>query len=147
MFRLVVHKIILSCCAVSLFSILVSNLHTGLTEAKTNELKEQFSSFLGFFLTFNWESNEKGVVWRHEDIWVKEKLNTHVNRLATVTCKHYAGHALDNNQFWARFATSQWVGGVACLGCKQVYVQMLLKCVMSIFSCSRWSRSLSDFEL
>lgn len=45
----------------SLFSIPASILHTGLTEAKTYELKEQFSSFL-FFLTFNWESNEKGVV-------------------------------------------------------------------------------------
>lgn len=74
MFRFVVHKIISSCCAVSLFSILASVLHTGLTEAKTNELKEQFSII--FFLTFNWESNEKAVVWRLEDIWVKEKLNT-----------------------------------------------------------------------
>lgn len=108
--NVVVHKIISSCCAVSLFSILASVLHTGLTEAETNELKEQFGIFFSF-LTFNWESSGKRVVWRLIDIWVKEKLNTHVNRLATVPCKHYAGHTLDNNQFWAQFAPSKWVRG------------------------------------
>lgn len=55
MSRFVVHKIISSCCAVSLFSILASVLHTGLTKAKTNELKEQFSIFFPLQLGIQWE--------------------------------------------------------------------------------------------